>query len=100
MSISCSTDEKGKHTIKVSGIFDFSLHKEFRDSYEYAPATVHRYELNFRSTTYLDSSALGMLLLLREYAGGDNSLITITYANSEIKKILDISNFSRLFVIL
>jgi anti-anti-sigma factor len=47
--------------------------------------------------TYLDSSALGMLLLLRDHAGGDNADIRIRHCNEDVKKILTISNFGQLF---
>ena len=50
-------------------------------------------------TTYLDSSALGMLLLLRDHAGGDLSSIKIINCNEDVRKILVISNFGRLFTI-
>ena len=49
--------------------------------------------------TYLDSSALGMLLLLRDHAGGDDSAIKILHCNDDVKKILTISNFGQLFQI-
>ena len=45
------------------------------------------------------SSALGMLLLLRERAGSDKAEIAITHCNPEIRKIFRISNFDRLFKI-
>ncbi len=48
-------------------------------------------------TTYLDSSALGMLLLLRDHAGGDDSAIEIVNCSADVKKILTISNFEQLF---
>jgi anti-anti-sigma regulatory factor len=38
-----------------------------------------------------------MLLLLREHAGGDGCDVTITDCSEEIKKILTISNFEKLF---
>ena len=46
---------------------------------------------------YMDSSALGMLLLLREHAGGDNAKIEVVGCKPEIKKILAIANFQKLF---
>ena len=49
------------------------------------------------AASYLDSSALGMLLLLRDYAGGDSASITIVHCNDDIKKIFAISNFEQLF---
>ena len=47
----------------------------------------------------MDSSALGMLLILRERAGGDAAKISIKNRNPEIKKILEISNFEKVFKI-
>jgi anti-anti-sigma factor len=52
-----------------------------------------------KDTTYLDSSALGMLLLLRDHAGGDTANIKIVNCNPDVKKILTISNFEQLFSI-
>ena len=55
--------------------------------------------IDMKGTSYLDSSALGMLLLLRDYAGGDDASISIVNANDDVKKILSISNFEQLFTI-
>jgi len=84
-------------TIVVHGCFNYSVHKEFRNSFERAPTQPASYVVDMNSTTSLDSSALGMLLLLREYAGGDQSDIKITHCNSDVKKTLMISNFDQLF---
>jgi HptB-dependent secretion and biofilm anti anti-sigma factor len=40
-----------------------------------------------------------MLLLLRDYAGGDSANIDIMHCRNEIKNILEISNFQKLFKI-
>ena len=47
----------------------------------------------------MDSSALGMLLLLREFAGGDDADIQLVSPNAEIRNVLDIANFGKLFTI-
>jgi hypothetical protein len=39
------------------------------------------------------------LLLLRDHAGGDTAKIKIQNCNSDVKKILTISNFEQLFTI-
>jgi len=88
-----------KLTIKIQGRFDFSAHQEFRDAYEKANAKPDGYVVDMSETTYLDSSALGMLLLLRDHAGGDTSHIEIVNCNNDVKKILTISNFEQLFTI-
>lgn len=87
-------------TISICGRFDFNLYKDFRDAYESGlNAGNTRFIINFSQTEYMDSSALGMLLVLRERTGGDNSLISLTHCNKEIKNILSISNFDKLFTI-
>ena len=88
-----------KLTIRIQGRFDFSAHQEFRDAYEKSASNPEGYVVDMSETTYLDSSALGMLLLLRDHAGGDNSAIEIVNCNSDVKKILTISNFEQLFTI-
>ena len=88
-----------KLTIRIQGRFDFSAHQEFRDAYEKTASSPEAYVVDMSETTYLDSSALGMLLLLRDHAGGDNSSIEIVNCNSDVKKILTISNFEQLFTI-
>jgi len=98
MTVSAQTNQSGKElTINISGRFDFSSHQEFRQIYENAPSDINEFIINMNDATYLDSSALGMLLLLRDHAGGDNADIKIVHCNDDVKKILTISNFGQLF---
>lgn len=98
MSITNSVSENGKKvTIIVSGKFDFQLYDDFRSSYVDTQGAGVHYEVDLAATDYLDSSALGMLLLLREHAGGEGSKIVISNASSDVRKILDVANFSKLF---
>jgi HptB-dependent secretion and biofilm anti anti-sigma factor len=93
-----STDDS-KLTIGIEGRFDFSSHQEFRRAYEGASVKPTSYTVDMKAANYLDSSALGMLLLLRDYAGGDSSDVSIVNCNEDVKKILSISNFEQLFTI-
>lgn len=86
-------------TIFIQGRFDFSSHQEFRAAYEKLPKTPQIFRVDLQGTSYLDSSALGMLLLLRDYAGGDKANIEIVNCSPDVKKILTISNFEQLFTI-
>lgn len=100
MAISSSKSADGTElTIRIAGRFDFSSHQAFRESYENLPVKPKSYVVDMHEATYLDSSALGMLLLLRDYAGGDSARITIQHCNNDVKKILTISNFEQLFKI-
>lgn len=86
-------------TIAIEGRFDFSTHQEFRNAYEQEGSEVQNFVVDLSDTTYLDSSALGMLLLLRDFAGGDASRIEIRNCNNDVQRILTISNFGQLFAI-
>jgi anti-anti-sigma factor len=100
MSIYASASDNGRAlTINIEGRFDFSAHQDFRESYEGADVSPEEYCVDMKDTTYLDSSALGMLLLLRDHAGGDAANIKIVNCNADVKKILTISNFEQLFSI-
>lgn len=99
MAISGNVSDGGNSVmIGISGRFDFNAHHDFRNIYrnEKSDAT---YTIDMSGTDYIDSSALGMLLLLREHAGNEGSKITINGCNSDIKKIFSISNFEKLFTI-
>ncbi|NWN48967.1 STAS domain-containing protein [Pseudomonas sp. MAFF 301514] len=85
-----------KLTIAVKGRFDFGSHQSFREAYERFYRVPTTYVVDLKETTYLDSSALGMLLLLRDHAG-DDADIRVINSNSDVRKILGISNFDKLF---
>lgn len=95
LQVSKSSDNR-KVTVTIGKRFDFSLHREFRDAYSKEPASME-YIIDMRNTDYMDSSALGMLLVLREHAGDGAGKIRLTGCNEGIRQILDISNFNKLF---
>ena len=90
--------EKNAVTISIRDRFDFSTHKEFRASYK-DRSDASCYVINMKDVNYIDSSALGMMLLLREHAGVKHGKVVIANCNPDIRKILAIANFDRLFEI-
>jgi len=91
----------GVARIALQGRFDFCAHREFKTSYE-APLSatdVRELEIDMGGVEYLDSSALGMLLILKERAGATNKRVAITNCRGAVKQVLDIANFSKLFPI-
>ena len=93
------SDDRHTLTIRIEGRFDFSTHQAFRNAYEHENREVQDFVVDLSDTTYLDSSALGMLLLLRDFAGGDASRIELRNCNNDVRRILTISNFGQLFSI-
>ncbi len=98
MAVTSVISEDGsKLTIAIKGRFDFAKHQEFRDAYEKLHTKPQSVVVDLKEATYLDSSALGMLLMLRDYAGGDESDIRVINCSLDVSKTLDISNFNQLF---
>lgn len=84
--------------ISIDGRFDASSLDAFRRSFEDAETdSIKRYVVDLAETVHLDSSALGMLLVLRDHAGGDQANISIINSSPEVKKIFAISSFEQLF---
>lgn len=82
-------------TVKVAR-FDLHSHKAFRDCYRNENPKA-AYTIDLSAAEYIDSSALGMLLLLREFAGGERANITFIGCNEHLRKIFEVTNFYKLF---
>lgn len=96
MSVESKLDA-GILNITVSGRFEFSVHHRFRDVTNLAQNGVKQIVVDLAKTEYLDSSALGMLLVLRDKFVGDKNAIQIKNAKNDVKKILEVANFNELF---
>ena len=100
MSVSVTeVDGASQVVITVRGRFDFSKHREFREIQADLRGRDAEVVVDFAEAEYMDSSALGMLLMLRESVGGENADITLRNCGGEIQKILAIANFQKLFTI-
>ena len=98
MSISSKTTDN-KLTINISGRFDFGVHKEFRTAVDSISNDTKHVFVDLRTTEYVDSSALGMLLMLKSKMGDQKDKISLINAKPEVKKILEIANFGQLFTL-
>lgn len=88
----CLTLHLGEH-------FDFSVHRDFHDACLGSSKPARSYVVDLGEVTRMDSSALGMLLLLREHAGADRAEIRIVNAGSELRGTLRVAGFDKLFVL-
>lgn len=85
--------------IVVKGRFDFQTHSEFRHAYHPDVMGVSDVVVDLSDTEYLDSSALGMLLVLRKEAAKVNAAVSLKGASPTVGRILQIANFSTFFKI-
>ncbi|MCX8017847.1 MAG: STAS domain-containing protein [Rhodocyclaceae bacterium] len=91
----------GKVVIDLAGRFDFNAHREFREAVEQAVKDAAReIQVALGGVEYLDSSALGMLLMLRDKAKAAGKEVSLAEARGSVKQVLDIANFGKLFQLL
>ena len=83
--------------IAISGRFDFSMNSDFRKVLGESEESVAKYVIDMGAVEDIDSSALGMLLLLRDKAGGDAANIDIIKCNPDIVEMLRMANFQTMF---
>jgi anti-anti-sigma factor len=93
------TTEHHTARIRLTGRFDFSGHREFKQCYESAlnEPQIRQIDVDMKDVDYLDSSALGMLLLLKEHADGLALPVSLLNCNGMVKEILDVANFGVMF---
>ena len=90
-----NSQDETELTIEVVGNFSFEVQTDFRASYE--NSTRQKYVIDLAKTTYMDSSALGMLLMMREHVAGTGAAIVLRNCDQDIKVILSVANFQDLF---
>ena len=93
-----TSDNGNVVTIYIPERFDFGLHGEFRKLYE-TEQNSKDVVLDMNKTQYMDSSALGMMLQLKEFTDSNNSKVSVANANNNILQIMQIAHFDKSFTI-
>ncbi|MFZ2300412.1 MAG: STAS domain-containing protein [Gallionella sp.] len=85
--------------IAMSGRFDFQVHRDFKDAYTplLDNAAIHEIEVEMSKVDYLDSSALGMLMLLNERSRAANKSVALLNTSGVVSQVLEVANFSKIF---
>ncbi|MCX5741904.1 MAG: STAS domain-containing protein [Proteobacteria bacterium] len=81
-------------TIHISGRFDYHLIKDFQQVLSRTPRT---WVVDLTDVDYLDSSALGMLLLLRERVAGASERVELRGVHGQPREVLLMARFERMF---
>ena len=98
--MTCTVRHEGSTSIiDISGRFVFDQHRAFKESYDAARerAETQLIRLEMSGVEYLDSSALGMMLLMKERAEMSGKKIQIKGANAFVRQLLETANFHKLF---
>jgi HptB-dependent secretion and biofilm anti anti-sigma factor len=84
--------------IKLPATFDYSYHKYFIDEYTaLLEKGVLQLVLDFNRVDYLDSSALGMLVMLNKRAEVKHANVKIKGARGATLEILQMANMQKMF---
>lgn len=100
MPLSADVSPDGEEvTIHVAGRFDFTSHREFLEVHRTHVGRKRRFVVDMGRAVSMDSSALGMLLLLREGAESDGTNVRITNCAEELRNLLCVARFDAIFQI-
>lgn len=85
--------------IYLIGQFDFNAHKAFRQASQELldNGDISEIQVDFEQVPYLDSSALGMLLLLKERAASAGKALALVNCKETVRQVLEIACFNKLF---
>ncbi len=85
--------------ICLDGRFVFTSHAGFREAYEQVLARheTRVIQLDMDKVEYLDSSALGMMLLLKDKGEAMGKTIQIRRATGVARQVLEVANFHKIF---
>lgn len=97
MAIHSKLGEQDELIIQIKGNFDFNQYNEFIESYQKYDQIFKKYTIDLAETKLVDASALGMFLILRDFAGGDSSEVCLVSPNPLVKEILEASKFNKIF---
>lgn len=91
--------QDGRALVKLAGRFDLTGNLTFRNATRplLSDANVKTIVIDFQQVSYLDSTALGLLLLLREQAVANDKELILTHCGPELTRVFSISQFHRLF---
>ncbi|MCE5180829.1 MAG: STAS domain-containing protein [Betaproteobacteria bacterium] len=85
--------------LHLNGRFDFSSHRDFKNAHDVVLQTegLREVVVDLTEVEYMDSSALGMLLLLREKANLSNIDVSLRSCDGFVQQILEVANFQNIF---
>ena len=96
-----SIEEKGGEVVVVmNGSFTFSDNQQFRTTLkELQQKSASVIGLEMSGVDFIDSAALGMLLLLRDTMQTSGTALELRNPQGQIRKMFELSNFNDLFTI-
>jgi len=92
----------GRAVLVLSGQLDFRAHRAFKAAYEPALAStgVDEVQVDLAAIEQLDTTALALLLILRERGLAANKRVSLINGHGSVSDMLARARFGKLFTIL
>lgn len=91
--------DSDKAMLRLSGRFDYTSHASFLAQAE--GSLVHpacrEFWVDLAGVEYIDSSALGMLLMLRDRVRKEGKTMALANVRGYVREVIDNAQFNRLF---
>lgn len=81
--------------LDISGQFNFGTRKDFSAVIEKLKASAHVI-LNFKSVTFVDSAAIGLLALASQQFKSTNRNLSLVGAQGTVKQVLDLAHIEQM----
>jgi anti-anti-sigma factor len=100
MQIEIATAD-GRMQVRLTGNFDYTMRNQFMAQMDeaMAQAPVEEVRIEMAAVDYIDSSALGMLLMLRDKAKKQDAKVILANPQGRIRQVLNTAQFERLFTV-
>lgn len=85
--------------IYISGEFAFNTQSEFRKAYENLVLKNTLIQIDFQNTQYMDSSGLGMLLVMKKFLDDKKVVCELLKVNGQVYELLNMTHFYKYFKI-
>jgi len=90
-------EERGAVVLELEGRFDFSARREFKETIDRAQeGEARRLILDLGGLTFIDSSALGMLVVAHQNIKLKQGQICLVNPQSYVRQILDLANVPKM----
>ena len=89
------------YEIIIKGRFTFADRQAFKEVLnDIKENSISKLAINLSNIDFIDSAALGILLLVREEAEKNKIDVLLKYPTGQVQRMLEISNFYELFSII
>lgn len=98
--VHCERGGGGSVTFRIEGAFDYAVVVELKRMAAEQETAPDACVIDLKQTTYINSSAFGGLLFLKQTFGLPDEAIRIVNASPPVRKMLEAVHFDQLFNVL